>query len=86
MDFKEYLLSLQWNTFEEYPKQCSDVYVHCFTDDDTVHKFVKVREFNAVCFDFRKIINNFQNNNHRWRFTWLPAKITEENYDTSTFH
>lgn len=85
MNFKDYLLSLRWNTFAKYPGQGSDVYVHCFTDDGSTHKFVKVRQFNAVCFDFQKIVNN-NLGNHQWQFAWLPAKETEENYDNPTSH
>mgnify|MGYP001068672722 CR=1 FL=1 len=55
MSFKDYLQSLRWNSFAKYPAQGSDVYIHCFAGD--IHKFVRVRQFNAVCFDFHKIIN-----------------------------
>lgn len=84
MSFKEYLQSLQWNSFAKYPEQNSEIYVHCFTDDDAIHKFVKVRQFNAVCFDFQSIVKS--SNKHKWQFMWLPAKTTEENYDTSASH
>ena len=82
MDFKEYLLSLEWNTFDRYPDQGSDIFIHCFTEDDSIHKFVKLRQFNGVCFDFKMIINSFPNN-QRWRFTWLPAAKIEDNNDNS---
>lgn len=85
MSFKDYLLSLRWNTFANYPAQGSDVYIHCFTDDDSIHKFVKIRQFNAVCFDFQKIVSK-NPQNHQWRFTWLPAEKTEKNYDNSISH
>ncbi len=82
MDFKQYLLSLVWNTFKQYPKQGSDIYLHCFTEDSSIHKFVKVKQFNAVCFDFQKIVNNQPN--HQWQFAWLPATTIETNYGNST--
>lgn len=85
MNFKDYLLSLHWNTFAKYPEQGSDVYIHCSTDDGNSHKFIKVRQFNAVCFDFKKIVNQYSQT-HQWQFTWLPAEETEENYDNSPSH
>lgn len=83
MSFKEYLLSLCWNTFAKYPPQGSDVYIHCYTDDGENHKFVKVRQFNAVCFDFQSIVNN-SFDKYLWRFSWLPAEKTDEDYDKRT--
>ena len=83
MSLKDYLQSLRWNSFAKYPAQGSDVYIHCFAGD--IHKFVKVRQFNAVCFDFQKIANNFPQN-HQWQFSWLPATKTEEDCDNSTSH
>lgn len=85
MSFKDYLMSLNWNTFAKYPAQGSDIYIHCFTDDGAIHKFVKVTQFNAVCFDYQKIVNQ-SFDKHLWRFAWLPATTTEENYDTSASH
>lgn len=82
MSFKNYLLSLRWNTFAKYPAQGSDVYIHCFTDDGSTHKFVKVKQFNAICFDFRGIVSKYSRN-HQWQFSWLSATKTEEDYDNS---
>lgn len=83
MSLKEHLLSLQWNSFAKYPVQGSDIYIHCYTDDGANHKFFRVRQFNAVSFDFQSIVSK-SSNKHQWRFSWLPAKETEENYDTRT--
>ena len=82
MSFKKYLLSLSWNTFAKYPVQGSDVYIHCFTDDDRTHKFVKVKQFNAVCFDCQGIVSKYSQK-HKWQFMWLPAAKIEEDYDNS---
>ncbi len=84
MDFKEYLLSLQWNTFVKYPDQGKDIYLHCFSDDGTIHKFFKVNQFNAVSFDFQKIVNKYSNK-LRWQFSWLPAEKIDESYDNDNF-
>ena len=81
MDFKEHLLSLHWNTFAKYPAQGSDIYIHCYTDDGSNHKFFRVRQFNAVCFDFQSIVSK-SSNKHQLRFSWLPVEKTEESYDT----
>ena len=82
MSFKNYLLSLCWNTFAQYPAQGSNVYIHCSADDSKTHKFVKVKQFNAVCFDFQEIVSKYSKN-HQWQFLWLPAAKIEEDYDNS---
>ncbi len=83
MTFKDYLMSLTWRSFVKYPEQGDTIYIHCFTDDGCHHKFAKVNFFNAVSLDFQKIVQKTPNN-HKWQFSWLPAKPIEENYDKST--
>lgn len=85
MGFKEYLMSLEWNTFSCYPEQGSNIYLHCFTEDGLNHKFLKIDNFNAVLFDSGTIIRNFSLNN-KWRFLWLPANEIDKNYAESTFN
>ena len=84
MSFKDYLRSLSWNTFTQYPAQGSDVYIHCSTDDGNTHRFVKVKQFNAVCFDFQRIVGKYSKD-HQWQFSWLSAAKVEEDYDNSIF-
>lgn len=78
MKFKDYLMTLRWNTFSTYPEQWSAIYIHCFSND--IHKFVKVSSFNAVNFDFQKITKKFIEQT-RWQFSWLPAQKIEDDYD-----
>ena len=78
MEFKEYLISLHWRSFSNYPEQGSAIYLHCFAE--SVHKFVKVKRFNAVCFDFKKITENFTEK-LKWQFSWLPAQQVDKDYD-----
>lgn len=85
MKFKEYLISLVWNTFSYYPPQGSSIYLHCFTEDDLMHKFLKIDNFNAVMLDFDKIIKDFPKNK-KWCFLWLPANEIDENYAKSDFN
>lgn len=73
MDFAEHLKSLEWNTFAKYPDQGESIYLHCSTEDGSVHKFVKISKFNAVSFRFENIVMKFQSNN-KWQFSWLPEK------------
>lgn len=75
MDFKEYLMSLHWNTFERYPEQGESIYLHCIADND--HKFMKVSDFNAIRFNFRNILQKLPSNKS-WQFLWLPAKQIKE--------
>ena len=82
MSFKDYLLSLRWNTFAQYPTQGSDVYIYCFTDDGKTHRFVKIKQFNAVCFDIQGIVSKYSKD-QQWQFSWLPAAKVEEDYDNS---
>ncbi len=77
MDSRQVLMSLQWYSFAVYPTQGSDIYLHCETEDGTTHKFFKVRQFNAVCFDFKKIVQKYLTN-QCWKFSWLPASIIEK--------
>lgn len=84
MKFKEYLMSLDWNTFSRYPEQGSSIYLHCFTEDNSNHKFLKIDNFNAVFLDFDDIIKRFSNK--KWQFQWLPANEIDKNYAESTFN
>lgn len=83
MDFKEYLMSLDWNAFSSYPEQGSSIYLHCYAIDDSTNKFLKIDNFNAVFFDTDQIVNGFPN--HKWRFTWLSANEIDKNYAESNF-
>lgn len=83
MKFKEYLMSLDWNTFSCYPEQGSSIYLHCIAGDDLTHRFLKIDNFNAVLLDFDEIIKDFPKNN-KWRFLWLPANKIDENYAESS--
>ena len=76
MEFAQYLMSLQWNTFERYPDQGDSIYIHCISNKDS-HKFLKVSCFNAVYFDFRNILKKLPDN-QSWQFFWLPAKQIKE--------
>lgn len=82
MNFKDYLISLDWNSFTRYPNQDSSIYLHCFTEDNSIHKFFKIKRFNAVFFDFKKLVQSTPNK-HQWQFAWLPTESIDENYDKS---
>lgn len=79
MTFKEYLLTLRWNTFAIYPDQGSDIYVLCRGQRKSEYKLVKVTRFNAVDFDFTMITPN-NLTNQCWQYFWLPAIKTEKQY------
>lgn len=81
MGFKQYLISLHWRSFSNYPEQGSSIYIHCFAE--SVHKFVKVQRFNAVCFDFQEITKKFTEK-LKWQFSWLPAQQVDNDYDNRT--
>lgn len=85
MSFREYLIALNWNTFSCYPEQGSSIYLHCRTEDDSIHKFLKIDNFNAVFFDLDQITQCFSSN-HQWQFLWLPANEIDKNYDKSNFN
>lgn len=85
MKFKEYLMSLNWNTFSRYPEQGTSIYLHCFTENDLNHKFLKIDNFNAVSLDLDAIIQDFPLNK-KWQFSWLPANEIDKNYDKSNFN
>lgn len=76
-------MSLDWNTFSRYPEQGSSIYLHCFTEDDLNHRFLRIDNFNAVLLDFDEIIQKFHSNN-KWWFMWLPANEIDKNYAKST--
>lgn len=78
MSFKEYLLTLEWNSFETYPPQGENIFLHCTSDDGEIHRFLKIHCFNAVNFNVEKLTKTFQPN-HRWLYTWLPTDAI--NYD-----
>lgn len=81
MEFKKYLISLQWRSFSNYPDQGSSIYLHCFAE--SIHKFVKVQRFNAVNFDFQKFTQKFTEK-LKWQFSWLPAQQVDNDYDNRT--
>lgn len=77
MEQKEILMSLNWNTFAKYPEQNTKIWIHCFTVGKKQHRFVKVENFNSVCFDTGQIIQDLPVN-HKWMFSWLPASLVDE--------
>lgn len=78
MTSKEYLQSLEWNSFSTYPTQGENIFLHCISEDGKVHRFIKVSNFNAVKFDFRQI-NKHVSPDWRWLFTWLPVNAINQN-------
>lgn len=74
MEHRKYLMSLDWNTFSRYPKQGSSIYLHCHTENGSVHKFLRIDNFNAVLFDTGQITRSLAQN-RRWHFSWLPAEV-----------
>lgn len=70
-DFKQYLMSLQWNAFSRYPDQGETIYLHCASDTGE-HKFLKVLAFNAISFSPHDIIDKLPGAS-TWRFSWMPA-------------
>lgn len=78
-------MSLNWNTFSRYPEQGTSIYLHCFTENDLNHKFLKIDNFNAVSLDLDAIIQDFPLNK-KWQFSWLPANEIDKNYDKSNFN
>lgn len=74
---KERLLKMEWNSFEQYPEQGSDICLHCSGSDRSTHKFIAIRNFNAVTFDPKKITDDFKAGCD-WQFGWLPLDEIEE--------
>lgn len=80
MGYKEYLMSLGWNSFNTYPGQGSCIYIHCSADDDgSAHRFFKFNSFNAVSFDPGKLKENLKGQ-YRWLYSWLPVESINEDY------
>lgn len=79
MGLKEYLQSLEWNTFSKYPEQGENIFLHCTSDDGEVHRFLKINNFNATKLNFDKILQ-YVSPNRRWLYTWLPADIINEDH------
>lgn len=75
-------MSLRWYSFEKYPEQWSDVYIHCFSDHDE-HKFVMIRGFNAVNVNFTRIVQNYPG--RIWRFEWFPAEQVDKGWKKIKF-
>jgi len=77
----ERLESLQWKTFEQYPKQGSDIMLHAAginTETNLmVHRFIKISNFNAVSFNINEIVKRLLAHVN-WRFSWLLVSETEE--------
>lgn len=80
MSFKEYLLTLKWNSFSTYPKQGENIFLYCTSADGNLHKFVKIICFNAVKLDFDKI-HKIVSPNQQWLYTWLPADAIKYNHE-----
>lgn len=76
MNLKKRLIQLKWKSFEEYPQQGTNFYIHCKCLDNPMHKFIRVKKFNAMSFDLTAIIKKFPQNTN-WAFSWLPADIVD---------
>lgn len=72
MSLKEYLQSLKWNSFSTYPPQGENIFLHCTSTDGFTHRFLKVKNFNAVVFNPHDLNKNVQPP-QQWLYTWLPA-------------
>lgn len=80
MDFRDYLMSLEWNSFKRYPEQGLHIYIHCTADDDSsVHRFFEFNGFNAVSFDKGPLVKKL-GGRHRWLYSWLPAEPINDSY------
>lgn len=78
MDFKQYLMGLEWFSFSTYPSQGSNVYLHLQSEVDEVHKFIKVQNFNAVRFEPRDFFEKLNINGIHWKVSWLPCESVNE--------
>lgn len=67
------LLSLKWKDFGRYPKQGTDICLHCANYEGTEHKFVEVKNFNAAMFKPNDISRKLPKS-RGWDYTWLPLK------------
>lgn len=80
MNFKEYLQSLEWNSFSNYPAQGENIFLHCASTDGKTHRFLKVTNFNAVFFNPYDLNKNVKPS-QRWLYSWLPADEINYNND-----
>lgn len=78
MTFKEYLIQLEWNSFEKYPPQGSSIYLYCCAPHVPYHSFLKIDKFNAVSFKPRSVANKVNAKIKNWVFKWLPAELIKE--------
>lgn len=85
MEQKETLMSLDWNTFARYPEQGANIWLHCFTAGRTIHRFIKIENFNSACLDVGQIIQDLPSN-HKWMFSWLPVNLVDEVLSSITRH
>lgn len=67
------LRTLEWNSFDRYPGQGEDIYVYVHSVDGLSHRFVEIKNFNAVNFSPLNLIHS-KNDNCRWMFSWLPSE------------
>lgn len=77
MCLKDYLLTLTWNSFSTYPAQGENIFLHCTSSDGEIHRFMRVKNFNAVQLDLSKITKDVQPN-RKWLYTWLPADVINQ--------
>lgn len=77
MNFKDYLLGLDWYDFSTYPTQGEAIYLHCIASISNEHKFLKINNFNAVTFEPRVIMKDFDLALN-WTFLWLPIILINE--------
>lgn len=74
-DQLSFLMSLKWNSFERYPEQGTDVYLHCYCAEHNLHRFLKIKNFNAVCFNCKNLITDYPDS--QWEYSWLPAYLID---------
>ena len=77
MSYKEYLLSLEWNSFSTYPPQGENIFLHCASYDGELHRFILLNNFNAVKLNPDKFTENIKTN-QQWVYTWLPANVIKK--------
>jgi len=86
MTLSDYLRTLEFNSFERYPKQFMSVYLKCEGEDKRfkryVCKFLRMNNFNAATFDPEEAKKALKNKFVDWRFSWTPADpIDKKKYD-----
>ena len=69
------MISQDWNTFERYPEQGSDIMLHVkgykVRENKYYHDFVRITSFDGKKFHPARYIKNMQG--VAWSYTWLPV-------------